>query len=109
MKDGIVNIGDLCTHCGRDTSFGSRDSNGEKLLLFVNRIPSFTDGRLILAGWTEDEEGNESDITMDISLDGYMCPECQLLKCDTCKELTDDYVLDGKVTCRNCVEGDNDG
>ena len=33
------NIGNLCTHCHRDTSFGSGR--------FVNRIPSFT----------EDEEG----------------------------------------------------
>ena len=35
----IVDIGDLCTHCHRDTSFGSG--------LFVNRIPSMT----------EDEDG----------------------------------------------------
>lgn len=31
----IVDIGDLCTHCHRDTSFGSG--------LFVNRIPSGTE------------------------------------------------------------------
>ena len=43
-----VDIGDLCTSCGRDTSFGSVDENGEKLLLFVNRIPSDSDGTLTL-------------------------------------------------------------
>ena len=56
-----INIKDLCTYCGRDTSFNSG--------LFVNRIPSGTDGRLILAG------GN--DVTIDVTLDGWMCPECQ--------------------------------
>ena len=35
-----IDIGDLCTYCGKDTSFGSG--------LFVNRIPSGTDGKLIL-------------------------------------------------------------
>ena len=39
-----VDIGDLCTHCGRDTSFGSDE------LLFVNRIRSGADGTLVLAG-----------------------------------------------------------
>jgi hypothetical protein len=57
-----INIKDLCTYCGRDTSFNSG--------LFVNRIPSGTDGRLILAG------GN--DATIDVTLDGWMCSECQL-------------------------------
>ena len=40
-----IDIGDLCTHCGRDTSLG---------LLFVNRIPSGADGKLILANAPED-------------------------------------------------------
>ena len=33
--DNIKNIGDLCTNCHRDTSFGSG--------LFVNRVPSCTE------------------------------------------------------------------
>ena len=95
MEDITVDIGDRCTHCKRSTAGGSG--------LFVNRIPSIADRKLVFAGWNEDEDGNESDITMDVSLDGYMCPDCQLLKCDKCGELTDDYVLDGTVTCGNCA------
>ena len=57
-------IGDRCTHCGRDTSFGSGNH------LFVNRIPSETDAVLVLLGCDEDIEFN-------ISVEGYMCPECQ--------------------------------
>ena len=57
-------IGDRCTHCGRDTSFGSGN------LLFVNRIPSETDAVLVLSGCDEDIEFN-------INVEGYMCPECQ--------------------------------
>jgi hypothetical protein len=64
-----VNIGDLCTHCGRDTSYG----NGSGL--FVNRIPSGAEGRLILDGgmdvtWIGDYHW------IDVTLEGYMCPEC---------------------------------
>ena len=57
-----VNVGDLCTHCGRDTSFG----NG----MFVNRIPSGADGRLIL-------DSGGKDVTVDVMLEGWMCPDCQ--------------------------------
>ena len=57
-----IDIGDLCTHCGRDTTFNS--GNG----LFVNRIPSGASGKLILDGG--------DDVTLDVELDGYMCPEC---------------------------------
>ena len=35
MTQTLRDIGDKCTHCGKDTSFGSG--------LFVNRIPSTTD------------------------------------------------------------------
>ena len=55
-----IDIGDICTYCGRDTSFRSG--------LFVNRIPSGTEGRLILAGG--------DDVTIDVALEGYMCPDC---------------------------------
>lgn len=76
----MVDIGDRCTHCGRDTSFGSVDENGEKLLLFVNRIPSDTDEH-----------------------SGYMCAECQQVECDLCGEMTLDYSLEtGQVVCGEC-------
>ena len=57
-------IGDRCTHCGRDTSSGSGN------LLFVNRIPNEADAVLVLSGCDEDIEFN-------IRVEGYMCPECQ--------------------------------
>ena len=57
-----VNIGDLCTTCGRDTSFGS----GE--FLFVNRIPSDGfDATLVL------HTGRKIEVTVE----GYMCAECE--------------------------------
>ena len=51
--------------------------------LFINRIPSET----------EREEG-------------YMCPECQLVECDTCEKLTLNYAIndDGNIVCENCDE-----
>ena len=61
-----IDIGDLCTHCGKDTSFGSGD------LLFVNRIPSGADGKLELAG----------EVTIDVTIDGYMCVECKSIECE---------------------------
>jgi len=47
-----IDIGDKCTSCGRDTSFGSG--------LFVNRVPS---------GAYDEERG--------VEITGYMCIECQ--------------------------------
>lgn len=61
-----IDIGDLCTHCGMETSFGTS--------LFVNRIPSRTNGTLELKltyGWP-----------LDVEVEGYMCPACQQLECD---------------------------
>ena len=93
-----IDIGDLCTHCGKDTSFGSGD------LLFVNRIPSGADGKLELAG----------EVTIDVTIDGYMCVECQSIECDLCGKKVLDYELDGRVVCMDCLEkekqeeGDND-
>ena len=89
-----INIGDMCTHCGRDTSFGS--GNG----LFVNRIPSGADGRLVLDGG--------DDVTIDVTLEGYMCPECQQIECDKCGEMTLDYRIEDSETpqiiCSDCDE-----
>ena len=70
MANMEINIGDLCTHCGRDTSFES----GE--LLFVNRIPSGADGTLILAGGDE--------VKVEVEVTGYMCADCQSVECDEC-------------------------
>ena len=55
-----VDIGNLCTTCGRDTTFGSG--------LFVNRIPSDGfDATLVL------HTGREIEVTVE----GYMCSECE--------------------------------
>ena len=96
-----IYIGDLCTHCGRDTSFGSVDENGEKLLLYVNRIPSDTDGTLTL-----------QDGSISVEVVGYMCPACQYndldycVECDECSELTLEYDSidqDTPVICPDCI------
>ena len=87
-----IDIGDLCTHCGRDTTCGDG--------LFVNRITSRADGRLILDGG--------DDVTLDITIDGYMCPECQAVECDECGNPTIDYEIQDanppKLLCENCLE-----
>jgi hypothetical protein len=104
MSESItVDIGDRCTHCGRDTSFGSVDDNGEKLLLFVNRIPSGADGMLVFANGVS-AEGSGTIVT----LEGWMCAPCQSVECDKCGELTIDYeILDlptPELLCENCLE-----
>ena len=83
-----IDIGDLCTHCGRDTSLGSGN------LLFVNRIPSGGDGQLLLVGG--------DDVTIDVETVGYMCVECQLIECGICNKMVLDYELDGEVICMDC-------
>jgi len=103
----ILDIGDLCTHCGRDTSFGSVDYEGKQLLLFVNRIPSHDVGQLVFAnGVTAPESGYE------IALDGYMCTDCQRVECHQCGELTLNYEIvepiDGSnpvLLCEACHDG----
>jgi len=55
-----VDIGDRCTHCGRDTSFGSG--------LFVNRIPSGGFAAMLVL---------DIGIEIPVTVDGYMCPDCQ--------------------------------
>lgn len=59
---GVValDIGDLCTHCGRDTSPGSS--------LWVDRIPAYVDAENA-EFWLEDWERVDY-------LDGYLCREC---------------------------------
>ena len=87
-----VDIGELCTHCGIDTSF--KANNG----MFVNRIPSGANGKLLLQRGQEyleeasDIDGNLLlDTLIDVEVDGYMCPDCQCIECDECGELTLEY------------------
>ena len=82
-----IDIGDLCTHCGRDTTGGDG--------LFVNRIPSGADGRLILDGG--------DDVTLDITIDGYMCPQCQAVECDECGgSFSDLHEFEEQRICIEC-------
>ena len=55
-----LDIGDRCTHCGRETSAGSS--------LWVDRIPAFTDSHNAEL-WLEDWKRVDY-------LDGYLCREC---------------------------------
>ena len=90
MDMKTIDIGDLCTHCGRDTSFQS--GNG----LFVNRIPSDTDAKLVLTS-------GENDIEIQVNASGYMCVDCQCIECDRCGDMTLDYSLEtGEVVCGAC-------
>ena len=94
MENMEINIGDLCTHCGRDTSTASE--SGE--LLFVNRIPSGTDGTLILAGsWDE--------VKLEVEVTGYMCADCQSVEYDECGNKVLDYsIRELKIICSDCKE-----
>ena len=86
--DMNIDIKDLCTHCGRDTSFGS--GNG----LFVNRIPSGADVTLMLEG---------HDVALDVTIDGYMCPECQAVECDECGDsFSDLHEFEEQRICIDC-------
>ena len=85
-----IDIGDLCTHCGRDTSSDLEES------LFVNRIPSGADGKLILANAPE-------DYYLDVTVNGYMCGECQSVECDECGNKVLDYNIDDvQIICTEC-------
>ena len=92
MENIEINIGDLCTHCGRDTSSDSEES------LFVNRIPSGADGKLILANAPE-------DYYLDVALTGYMCADCQSVECDKCGNKVLHYsIRELKIICTDCEE-----
>ena len=110
-----VNIGNRCTLCGRNTSFGAVDDNGEQLLLFVNRIPSGADGKLALSNiideitsMSTEIDGNLlANLLIDVTVEGYMCADCQSVECDRCGETTLDYeILDlpiPELLCENCT------
>ena len=93
MPNVSVDIGDLCTHCGRNTSAWSGDGPP----LFVNRIPSDTDGTLIL-------DRGEDVVEISVTVEGYMCEECQCVECDKCNEMVTDYSISeaGEVLCSTC-------
>ena len=88
MANIEINIGDFCTHCGRDTSES----------LFVNRIPSGTDGTLVLAGsWDE--------VKVEVEVTGYMCADCQSVECDECGNKVLHYsIRELKIVCSDCEE-----
>ena len=79
----IINIGNECTSCRRDTSIGSN--------LFVNRIPSGTE-----------------------KLEGYLCFECQPMKCNKCHEPRTDirerysFGVYAGTFCTDCCYGYRD-
>ena len=90
MTFKVIDIGELCTHCGEDTS----QASGNRL--FANRIPSSADGTLLLSS------GN--DRRFPIELEGYMCPQCQMIPCDACGLPTLDYIrIDALLYCEECV------
>ena len=91
MANIEINIGDLCTHCGRDTSSDSEES------LFVNRIPSGADGTLTLAGGDE--------VKVEVEVTGYMCADCQSVECDECGNKVLHYsIRELKIVCSDCEE-----
>jgi hypothetical protein len=70
-----INIGDMCTSCGRDTGPGSG--------LYVNRISSG-------AEW--DVGGGFSTDSFTVDVTGWMCVDCQCVPCRLCNEPVLDYV-----------------
>ena len=68
----VIDIGDLCTHCGQDTSFGSG--------LFVNRIPSSTDTEngYMCADCQSVECDQCGELTLDYDIDNseIICSDC---------------------------------
>ena len=106
-----IDIGELCTFCGRDTSFGSVDENGKKLLLKANRIPSGSDGWKLGDEIFYTNDFPSGDNAEQVELVGYQCVECQLIECDQCHKLVLDYeIIDDQqwyrasVICESCHE-----
>ena len=83
MKLPVIDVGSMCVDCGKDTAMGSG--------LFVNRMPS---DKI----WSVNEQ-------FEVEVDGYLCRECQLLDCGTCKTAVLDYeLINNSVVCINCLE-----
>ena len=92
MSEITVDIGELCTHCFEDTSFSAK--NGKK----VNRIPSDSDAKIV--------SDNADDKAIRITINGWMCPECRLIDCDTCGNptLETEITPQGMIICAGCME-----
>lgn len=87
-----INIGDMCTGCGRDTGPGSG--------LFVNRIPSG-------AEW--DVGGGFFTESFAVNVNGWMCADCQAIPCVSCGEHVLEYetvnIHDRHVwSCIPCID-----
>ena len=99
-----IDIGDLCTHCGKDTALNS----GE--LLFVNRIPNGGEGKLVLDHGADNVKNPYplrffGDVTIEVSINGYMCSACQSIECDDCGKFVLEYdIVDGEIYCEDCLE-----
>jgi hypothetical protein len=96
-----IDIRDLCTHCGRNTAWGSD--------LFINRIPSDSDAEVHLQGIDHEvwPEMDDSASVVNVTVTGYMCVECQSLPCDRCNQPTAEYITidDGTMkVCGDCLE-----
>ena len=92
-----IDIGDLCTHCGRDTSTASSImADGE----WVSCIPSGADAKLVLTS-------GENNIEIHVTTKGYMCPDCQRVECENCGQLTLEYEFTDEdpciLLCFNCI------
>ena len=83
-----IDIGNLCTHCGKDTL---------ELASSGMRIASGADAKLTL-----------SDAEIDIVVNGWMCVECREMECDRCGKMSYEYeILDKptpEVVCQHCME-----
>ena len=64
-----IDIGDLCTSCGRDTStaLSIKDANDE----WVTARTSRADVKLGLK-----DVSRENDVTIHVTARGYICPDC---------------------------------
>ena len=98
-NDMNIDLGDLCTNCGRNTAWGSGR--------FINRIPSDTDATLKLQGIDPEvwPQMDDSASVVSVTVTGYMCVECQSFTCDRCNQPTAEYTTcDGFVkVCGDCL------
>jgi hypothetical protein len=93
---GTLDVGNLCVGCFRDTSFGSG--------LFVNRVGS--DKELEVECLDHRHEKQDEAIRLQISLDGWVCPECQQVQCDECQRVVLDEweSVGGGTFCTGCID-----
>jgi len=83
-SNGVIDIGEHCTHCGCDVSWGTGK--------YVNRVPSDADS------------GDGKHVLM-----GYICADCLAVECDLCGDaVLDDWRSDypqcqGVPVCDECA------